>query len=154
MTYFKWTRDIEIGHPEIDKQHKRLFVLGEAVVESMVKSGEHKLAAEQLQAFIVFAQEHFKYEEGLMRLAGYPEAERHVTDHASLLIELIRHCEEVHWGKNTKPAGLNSFLWNWLILHIDITDRELVVWLKSHNPALLVSFTAARSAPGRGTRPC
>ena len=96
MIYFKWTCDMEIGHPEIDEQHTKLFVLGEAVVESLTNSDEKKLTVAHLQAFIVFAREHFKYEEGLMRSAGYPEVEQHARDHASLLTELLVHCNKVH----------------------------------------------------------
>ena len=141
MIYFAWTSDIEIGHPEIDEQHKQLFLLGEAVVESLNSSGEQKpteaqlqVFATQLKGFIAYAQEHFKYEEGLMRSVGYPEAERHAKYHASLLTELIMHCNKVNWGENTNPVDLTSFLWNWLILHIDLADREVVVWLKSQEP--------------------
>ena len=132
MAYFEWTSDIETGHPEIDEQHKRLLLLGQAAVELL--SAEHKPDATQLQALIDFAQEHFAFEEGLMRSAGYPEAEQHARDHASLLTELLVHCNKVHWGQNTDSVSLTNFLWNWLILHIDIADRELVVWLKTHEP--------------------
>jgi len=132
VIYFKWTSDMEIGHPEIDKQHTRLFLLGEDVVESLTNFDEKNIAVAHLQAFIAFAQEHFKYEEGLMRSASYPGADQHARDHASLLTELISHCRRVQWGQNTNPASLTDFLWNWLILHIDLADRELVVWLKSH----------------------
>lgn len=132
MIYFKWTSAIETGHPAIDEQHKRLFVLGRIVAESTIKSGDHKLAAAHLQAFIVSAKEHFEYEESLMFASGYLEAERHAKNHASLLTELTGHRDKVVWGWNADPEGLNSFLWNWLILQIDIADRELVLWLKSH----------------------
>lgn len=132
MNCFDWTCEIGVGHPEIDRQHKRLFLLGEAVVESLTKSDERKVTVAQLQGFNVFALEHFKYEEGLMRSTSYPKAEQHARDHALLLTELIVECENVHWGRNINPEGLTSFLWNWLILHIDIADRELVAWLKSH----------------------
>lgn len=137
MIYFKWTTDMEIGHAEIDEQHAKLCLLGEAAVEALAKPDEKKLAAAQLQVFIVFSQEHFKYEEGLMRSSAYPEAERHARDHASLLTELIVHCNKVHWGQNTNPAGLSNFLWNWLILHIDLEDRKLVAWLNSHKPDVM-----------------
>ncbi len=131
MIYFKWTSAIEIGHVEIDSQHRRLFLLGEAVVESLIDSVEHKLAATHLQTFIAYAREHFKYEEMQMNSAGYPQAERHAKYHASLLAELVMHCNKVHWGQNTDSEALTSFLWNWLILHIDLADRDMVDWIKS-----------------------
>jgi len=136
-------RGTKIDHPEIDEQHKQraaqatsstsneqhkqLFLLGEVVVKSLINSGDQKLAAAQLQAFIVLAQGNFKYQEVLMRSAGYPDSERHAKYHASLLTELIGHCDRMHWGRNGDRVGLSNFLWNWLILHIDLADREVVV---------------------------
>ena len=146
MIYFKWTSAIEIGHAEIDAQHRKLFLLGEAVVESLVDSEEHKLAALQLQTFIAYAREHFKYEEVQMRSAGYPEADRHSKYHASLLAELVMYCNKVHWGQNTDAEALTSFMWNWLILHIDLADREMVVWLKSQDGEVEVQRNS--SLPG------
>ncbi|OFZ98784.1 MAG: hypothetical protein A3H35_05545 [Betaproteobacteria bacterium RIFCSPLOWO2_02_FULL_62_17] len=110
-----------------NEQHKQLFLLGEVVVKSLINSGDQKLAAAQLQAFIVLAQGNFKYQEVLMRSAGYPDSERHAKYHASLLTELIGHCDRMHWGRNGDRVGLSNFLWNWLILHIDLADREVVV---------------------------
>jgi hemerythrin len=131
VTDFKWTSAVEIGHPGIDAQHKRLFQLAEAVAESLVKSADHKPDPARLQALIEFAKEHFAFEEGLMRSAGYPEVERHAKYHVSLLSELKTYCARTDRGMNTNPVSLIDFLWNWLLLHIDTADRDLAVWLKA-----------------------
>ena len=131
MTYFEWSGAIEIGHAEIDAQHKRLLELGEAVVESLTPPKGHTPSAEPLGALIDYAQEHFAYEEGLMRSADYPRADQHAKHHASLLTELRTYFFRVQRGDHSNPVGLVSFLWNWIVLHIDSADRELVAWLKS-----------------------
>ena len=134
MAYFEWTSAIELGHPEIDQQHRQLLLLCEAVVEPLNNSAEHKRGTAQLQALIEFAQEHFEFEEGLMYSAGYLKAGRHANDHTSLLTELRTYFYRVQRGTNTNPVGMISFLWNCLVLHIDSADRELVAWLKSRDP--------------------
>lgn len=131
MTYFEWTSAFEIGHAEIDEQHKRLLLLGQAAVELL--SAEHKPDTTQLQALIDFAQEHFAFEEGLMRSAGYPGADQHAKYHSSLLTELRTYCFKAQRGLHTNPVG-RFFLWNWIVPHIDSADRDLVVWLNSHEP--------------------
>ncbi len=143
MAYFEWTSDIETGHLEIDEQHKRLLLLAEAVVEPLINSAEHRPGAARLQALIDFTQEHFAFEEALMRSAGYPAVEQHAKYHASLLKELSTYCFKVQRGENTNPVGLIAFLWNWLTLHINSADRELVAWLKSrdHDGRLPVTNT-------------
>jgi hemerythrin len=131
MAYFEWRPEIEVGHPLIDEQHRKLLSLGEAVVKPLLDTTEHQPGAAQLRALIDFAQEHFAFEESEMRSTGYPESDLHAKYHASLLTELKAYCVKVQQGQHTNPAGLISFLWNWLVLHIDSADRQLVVWMKA-----------------------
>lgn len=131
MTGFEWTNAIEIGHAEIDAQHRRLLLLCTAVIEPLVNSAAVEPDAGQLQALIDYAEEHFAFEEGLMRRAAYPGAEWHAKHHASLLAEFRTYFCKVQRGERGNPVGLMSFLWSWLNLHIDAADRELVGWLRS-----------------------
>ena len=130
MANFEWTSGIEIGYPEIDEQHKLLFVLAQAVADPLVSAADHKPDMEKLQVLIDFSQEHFAFEENLMRSSGYPETERHAKYHVALLTELQTYCARLGRGVNTDRASLVDFLRNWLLLHIDTADRELAVWLK------------------------
>lgn len=134
MTYFQWISDIELGHSEIDAQHKQLLLLGEALVEPLINSAAHEHTAVRLQELIDFAREHFAFEEELMRAAGFPGVDKHANFHTSLLAELRTYCFKVQRGLHTNPAGLISFVWHWIVLHIGSEDRDLVVWLKSQDP--------------------
>ena len=135
MPYFEGSSSIELGHPLIDSQHKHLLALAEAVVDPLLNSKVHQPGANELQAMIDYAQEHFAMEEGLMRETGYPDEAQHANHHASLLTELRTYCSKVRYGQHTNPVGLVSFLWNWLVLHIDGADRQLTVWIKSREAA-------------------
>jgi hemerythrin len=132
MAYFEWTNDVAVGHAQIDEEHKQLFALAEAVVEPLFSTTEHQPKEAPLQALIDFASKHFAYEEELMRVSAYPDAESHANFHASLLAELETYCARVHVRSNTNPAGLIAYLWNWLVTHIRSADRQLGEWLLSH----------------------
>ena len=134
MAYFEWNSQVELGHPLLDEQHKRLFSLSEAVAQTLTNSTGHRAVAETLQALIDFAREHFAAEEGLMRGADYPNAEAHAKIHTLLLAELEEYCRKVQQESNANltVTGLVAFLWHWLIVHIDSADREVVAWLQSH----------------------
>ena len=134
MTYFDWTRGIELGHPEIDAQHRRLLLLGEDLAEPLSGSAADEPSAARLQALIDFAREHFAFEEDLMRATGYPGADEHRSRHALLLEDLRQYRVRVQQGLHTDPVGLINFLWHWIVLHIGSEDRTLVVWLKSREP--------------------
>jgi len=132
MNYFEWTSGIELGHTEIDEQHKRLLLLGGDLVEPLIGSAACEPIDTQLQALIDFAQEHFAFEQDLMQSTGYPGAVEHTTFHTLLLADLRKYCYRVERGLHTDRVGLASFLWHWIVLHIGSEDRNLVIWLKSH----------------------
>jgi len=131
---FEWQRLFELGHEEIDKQHKRLFLLGKAVIVPPTGMGEHTSSAERLLQLTDFAKTHFAFEESLMKATAYPDAHRHVNMHSSLLADLSRYCASVHWnwGWDDIPEELFDFLWSWLAQHIDSSDRDMVAWINSH----------------------
>jgi hemerythrin len=138
MAYFEWNSQVELEHPLINEQHKRLFSLSEAVAQSLADSPAHRPAEPALRELIAFVREHFATEEGLMRATNYAEADAHAGHHALLLAELEEYCRKLQQDDNANLTviGLVAFLWHWLIMHIDSADRELVRWLKSHEPAL------------------
>ena len=49
MTYFELTSASQLGHAKIDQQHRRLLLLGNAVVEPLINSAGRKSRAAQLQ---------------------------------------------------------------------------------------------------------
>jgi len=134
VNYFEWTSGIELGHSDIDEQHKRLLLLGEGLVKPQAGSAANGPSAAQLLALIDCAQEHFAFEEGLMRSMAYPGAQQHSNVHMLLLVDLRNYCIRVQRGLHTDYVGLTSFLWHWIVLHIGSEDRDLVTWLKSHEP--------------------
>lgn len=131
--YFEWNSQIELGYPPIDEQHRRLFALSEEVARTLADSADHRPAAGALRELSDFVREHFAFEEGLMRVNGYPGADGHAGAHNLLLTELETYCRKLQTDEqaNLTVTGLVAFLWHWLIMHINAADRELVRWVKS-----------------------
>lgn len=134
MTYLQWISNIELGHTEIDEQHKRLLLLGEDLAKTPINPATNRPSEKQLQALIDFAQEHFAFEEGLMRSTGFPGVAEHAKFHNTLLAQLRTFCVRMQRGMHTDPVALNSFFGHWIVPHIGSEDRDLVIWLKSHVP--------------------
>ena len=130
---FQWTNVFELGHQEIDRQHQQLFGLGKAVIEPPNDGGEHKSSSERLLEMTDFAKQHFAFEESLMRANAFPDADRHAHMHKALMEDLSRYCAAVHWNWSWDdiPDELTDFLWRWLALHIDSSDRDFIAWLKT-----------------------
>jgi hemerythrin len=131
VTNFEWSDALKLNDAEVDGQHMQMFLLAKRVVDSLSEKGIGKVdvGLEQLQALIDFTEEHFAFEEGLMRSTDYPGAAWHAKYHASLLTELRTFFRKVQGGEIANAVGLVKFVWNWLHQHIDTVDRELVVWL-------------------------
>ncbi len=132
MKCFEWNDDLETGHAEIDAQHRLLVVLGKAMVDSLISPKGGRANTADLRALIEFTKEHFEYEEMLMRSSAYPAAERHAKYHASLLTEIRSYCRRVERSVHTDPEKLAGFVWDWIRLHINAEDRDLVMWLEAH----------------------
>ena len=133
---FDWTEVVKLGNAELDEQHERMFLLADALVESLVYSGADNVGRDpsrNLQALIDFSYEHFRFEEDLMRSAGYPGTEQHANEHSELLVEIAKHRYEFQLG-HPNVAHVMGYMRNWINRHIDAADRELVVWLRSHLP--------------------
>ncbi|MFO1200588.1 MAG: hemerythrin family protein [Burkholderiaceae bacterium] len=80
-----WREAFEVGHPLIDADHRRLFLLGNRVIESIVRD-EHgpKLQALLQQLFDHIAQ-HFRFEEDVLARTGHPLSFEHRAVHRRLL---------------------------------------------------------------------
>jgi len=124
---------IKLGDVEIDGQHDRMFLLADAIVESLINAGADGGKSdplELLQAFIDFSYQHFRFEEDLMRSAGYPGTESHEKEHSALLTEIAMHRYKFELGRSD-VAQITGYLRDWINRHIDNKDRELVAWLKA-----------------------
>lgn len=130
---FDWAELIRLGNAEIDAQHDQMFLLADALVESLVDAaagGVTRDPLELLRAFIDATYRHFRFEEELMWSEGYPWSEAHAQEHGALLKRIGEHSYMFEVGQRN-VAQISEFLRVWISRHIDETDRELVVWLAS-----------------------
>ena len=132
--------DIKAAIQEIQSQHAKLSSLAEVLGTAAMRPGA-SLAETPFAELSAFVASHFRFEEQVMQVHGYPMRERHAQAHARLLSELDA------WRKaHDASSGADLFqhveaLWRWLLDHIDAEDQELVHWLQRK------SF-AAIPAPG------
>ncbi|MBE0615732.1 MAG: hemerythrin domain-containing protein [Burkholderiales bacterium] len=130
---FDQTELIKLGNSEIDAQHDRMFLLADAIVESLVNARADDVESdplELLQAFIDVSYQHFRFEEDLMRSVDYPRTDAHAKEHSALLTEIAGNRYRFELG-HRNAVQITGYLRNWMNRHIDREDRELVDWLKA-----------------------
>lgn len=135
-----WTRDLEVGVPDIDDEHALLVTLYNDVVRATlqgVSRPTRDAIVRSLQAYAVF---HMDHEEAWMIRHAYPDAARHRQRHAEFKAAIDALCADVDTPQeaaHTAMAGLAGFLRDWILDHIRGDDRALFEWSRGGGPAPL-----------------
>lgn len=96
-----WQKSFDVGHEIIDRQHRRLFSLGNEVINALI-ARQSKADIELLLSELVDEiAEHFRAEEEIM--AGYdnPLSEEHKEIHSALLARVRELQRRFHHGTMT-----------------------------------------------------
>lgn len=122
--FVEWKDEYSVGLESIDSQHKKLLNLINQLQTAVDYSTGEEFEREALDELVNYTKTHFTYEEGLMKDNGYPDYEPHKAQHE----KMVKHVEEVllEYEKNQDTAMSNAttFLKDWLINHINGTDKQ------------------------------
>lgn len=81
----QWRKSLESGHPLIDEQHRKLFTLGNDLINQILNDDTDKMIPLILDNIIKHTEDHFKTEESIMAAIKYPISDTHKEIHQSLL---------------------------------------------------------------------
>jgi hemerythrin-like metal-binding protein len=114
-----WNTDYECGHAAIDSQHRRLFELGNALLDAIFEQ-RSKLDVELLLGELVDGiTDHFCFEEGLLAGSHHPLSPGHQETHRTLLARCKEMSEQFHQG-HLKAGGLIEFVL------LDVVEQHIV----------------------------
>jgi hemerythrin-like metal-binding protein len=77
-----------------------------------------------LDDLISYTKEHFRTEERMMLNANFPGLKEHCKEHEKLTEKVIDFQKSFIEGKALITMDLMNFLKNWLINHIEGTDKK------------------------------
>lgn len=127
--YVKWKEEYSVGIDSIDRQHKKLLSLINSLQTAVYFTTGEEFERQALDELVDYTKTHFSYEEGLMEQHAYPEFEQHRMQHE----QMIAMVEEVLVGyqqdKDTAMRKAANFLRDWLIKHINGTDKKYSAFL-------------------------
>jgi hemerythrin len=130
--FFVWSDpDHSVGVQLFDQEHKELVLLVSQVHASLVKKRDRVRAQQLMETLIRETRAHFAHEEREMEAAGFPGREVHLAEHAVLLREAQDLLRQFLSGSLSAMA-LPNFLKNWLIPHIQGSDRKYAGTLRRH----------------------
>jgi hemerythrin-like metal-binding protein len=131
--WVQWTPDLTVHVEKIDQQHMELIrqvnLLGEAVWD-----GKGKAAIGEILRFLLqYTSDHFRMEEELMRIHGYPKYSLHKQIHDDFVKEVQSRVEDFESGEVDSALVISvvNRVGEWIRGHIRVLDVELGRYLKN-----------------------
>lgn len=121
--FVEWREEYSVGIPSIDVQHKRLLSLINQLQTAVDYQTDDSFVDEALGELVDYTRTHFVYEEGLMKDNGYPLFEEHKKEHDAMVEQVKEFLERYKKNKEETIEEVTKFLKNWLISHINGTDK-------------------------------
>ncbi len=126
----KWSTDYETGVDEIDDQHHILVNTLNEANELLTKEYSLENLQNITKDLLSYALYHFETEEELMQEYNYEveakdDFEDHMKQHRDFSAKVVEIRESLKAGNLIEQDELISFLVNWLLNHIDKTDKKL-----------------------------
>ncbi len=130
----EWTRENEIGIPEIDEQHRQLFISANEFAAKIKKDQNFSHAGPMMDFLNKYVQEHFETEENYMEKYGYPFLDFQKDQHhrfANLIKNLKSELEEDNGSDwHFLLVKIQVRIMDWLVHHTSKLDRHFGKFLK------------------------
>lgn len=131
MHIMVWDERLSTCHAGMAGDHRKVVKLINRLGESMA-DGRGKFARCAIFDEIVrHTRMHFEMEERLMAEHGFPGAEGHRAEHASLLNKLLEHKQGVEEGGEDFSVTLLHFLDSWWSRHILTMDVYMAEFISA-----------------------
>jgi hemerythrin len=124
MGFFVWKDSFNIGHAEIDLQHRSFLEALNEYYEITFGGKTDVVDTDMIDKLEAYAATHFRFEEDLMQSVGYEDLERHRKQHR-YFESLVSDFQSAHLqGKTQSLENTVEFLRDWFLNHILDEDKK------------------------------
>ena len=127
----QWMPAYDIGIPQIDGEHRKLFALAERLHQAMLDGKGKTVLVDLLARLVEYAGEHFAHEEQLMRRIGYPCLPQHQRQHLACQSRLTAMQARASAGEGTMTIEVMQFLLAWIAGHIEESDQGIAAYMET-----------------------
>ncbi|HYG89130.1 MAG TPA: hemerythrin family protein [Azospirillum sp.] len=132
MSAIAWRRQLSVGQPSIDEDHKHLIeYLNE--LDAALNAGVYLPArvAKTLMKLLEYTQQHFRREEQIMETVRFPKLEDHKRQHQKA-VKAISDLSNVFAREPTRANGerIYAFTADWLVTHIIMEDTRIAPYVR------------------------
>jgi hemerythrin-like metal-binding protein len=88
MSRMPWLNSMNIGNDHLDGEHRRMFdLMGD--LAAALQRGAFQAAHDLAVTFLAQIDQHFRFEDELMRRSGYPGVVSHTAKHAQARAQVV-----------------------------------------------------------------
>ena len=132
MAFIEWREEFATGIESMDTQHKKLVDLINALHTAMTERRGNEVMMPVLERLVLYTTVHFDAEEALMQKHGFPHFAPHRQEHEKLKAQVVDFQNQVKAGKTHISVQVLQFLREWLLNHIQNTDKEYGQFIAEH----------------------
>ncbi|WP_198264333.1 bacteriohemerythrin [sulfur-oxidizing endosymbiont of Gigantopelta aegis] len=122
--YLVWKDDYSVGIEEMDNDHKKLLNLINQLQTAVNYYTGKEFEEKALNELVDYTKTHFKKEEQLMADNGYEDLEAHKQQHKRFISKINDFIIQYKSDSDITIVDTLQFLKEWLIKHINGTDKE------------------------------
>jgi hemerythrin len=133
-----WTDNLSVGIKRFDDDHKRLLsILHELDSAARAADGSGKIEKEEIEIALHRLENYVRYhcdrEEQVMAQTHYTGLKAHQVEHAKLAAMIAEMQARFKESTSVKDAAeVMQLIFDWLIDHIHVTDKQYSYHLHSH----------------------
>jgi hemerythrin len=127
--YLEWKDEYCVGIDSIDQQHRKLVNLINLLQTAVDYSTGEEFERDALDELVDYTRTHFSYEEAMMKDNDYPDYEPHKLQHEKMFKKVEEVLAEYEQNQETAMDNAIDFLKDWLIHHINGTDKQYSSYL-------------------------
>jgi hemerythrin len=124
MALITWTENLSVHVPELDEQHKKLVQMLNQLHDAMQQGQGRDVLQRLLAQLVQYTATHFAAEEQLMQKANYSDFPQHKSEHDKLKSKVLDLKQRLESGESRLTVSVLQFLQNWLVNHIQGTDKK------------------------------
>lgn len=130
MFFLAWDPKFELGIKSVDDDHKKLVSIIDELLGALSQGKGKDVAAPIIKRLEDYTLFHFRREEFFMKCAKYPDLDQHLLEHKHFVDKMKELKEKSQLNDASVSLDLMKFLKDWLINHIQVTDRKYEQLLK------------------------
>lgn len=124
MALIEWNEKYSVHIKEFDDHHRKLVQLINELHEAMRTGSGKEVLEKIINELVDYTSFHFSAEEKYLQKYEFPHFSRHKNEHVNFVAKVGEFQRNYSAGKVLLTMDINSFLKDWLLNHIMISDKE------------------------------